>query len=133
MARILLSLFLAERCGIKFDYRSSECASFCISWLDLALGKNAMADWAGHFYDQESCEAYIASEGGFEVLAQNFIAKHYGLKPSGPVRGNVALVKIRKIDVMAIRCDEKKIVVLKQHHGLYFTQDFDLVREWGLD
>jgi hypothetical protein len=132
MAGILLSRFLAARCAVKFEYGSSDCASFVISWLDLVLEKNAMADWLWRYHDQSSCEAYIAAQGGFLALAQNFIAKHYGLKKSQPARGNILLVQIKNMDVMAIRLDEQKIVVLKQHHGLYFTEDFKIVCEWGL-
>lgn len=125
-----LAEYLQGEKARQFKWGECDCATLAIGWLDNRLGKAALRLWRGWYSDAESCEAFIASAGGFNRLATAFIRNQYALELAKPKIGNVVLAELQFQHVMGLRVNGD-LIAFRTVRGLRYTRRATTLAEWG--
>lgn len=88
----LLSGYLAEVAGSRFEWGRRDCLLFAADWIKRCRGVDPAAPWRGTYVSRRGCLELLARHGGVETLVQAAMA-NAGIKTAdNPSPGDVALV-----------------------------------------
>lgn len=132
MAQIHLTLdaYLTEMAATPFAYGHDDCASFVVGWFDRLLGGHALAAWRGRYATEADCAAYIARNGGFAAIADDFFAAHYRFGAAAAARGTAVLARVVGRETMGLRISAAKFA-FRTPKGLLITERAEPRAEWG--
>jgi hypothetical protein len=132
MAEAGITEYLREQAARQFEWNVSDCATLVIGWFDILSGKDGMAAWSGIYDSGETCDTYLASMGGIEAAADEFLNRQYDAKRTiVPKQGNAVLARYNGVDAMGIRAD-KEMIAFRLARGVSIVRSAGVVAEWTL-
>lgn len=126
----ILGRYLQAQAAATFAHGAVDCATLCIGWLDLLTGRNGLSAWLGRYSDAVSCQDFIASGGGHQAIAEQFLTQTYGLaEASSPVTGNIVLAQVLGQHAFGIRISPTA-AAFRTPRGLLATHRIKVLSEW---
>ena len=129
MAEILTD-YLGEAARLPFTWSVDDCATFVLHWLDRKTGIAGAAAWTGRYSDETTCEQFIAVNGGYEAIADDFLWRHYRIERGLGSAGNPVLAKFKDREAFGIRIDPS-LIAMRTQRGVLITPRAYVLAEWS--